>query len=521
MRVLGWIAGLFGVVQACGPGAATADCVDYLDYLHWLGGVPMDWPTGCHLEAVAQTGDYAFVAGWTGGGPGVLFVADVTDPQSPILVTDMLLPGAGSDVARTGNFLCIAQGDSGLVTVDVSNPRSPVIRGRVDTPGYAASVVVAGGYAYVADWDGLQIIGIQNPSFPQLMGHIALEGVTGIAVSGSYAYVAGPESGLTVVAVANAWYPSVCGWTATSGFDFTNVAMSGHYVVMTTNNHLEVVDVLDPWHPQPVASLVTNQGYPWFNDLAVLDGRAYVTAYSSMLVVDLSTPSEPRIVGCVPTQGWGYGVVVNGTRAFLANGSGLQVVDISNPEGPPILGSVSTQGYVRALAESGSIGYAAYSSGLAVLDLSDPSAPTLGGPVDDPEPDRGRGGFRNARVCSELRRRSVRPGRVGRGQPGDRGQPAVAGDHGGSDVGGLSRVPGRARGRTAERRGRHRSAEPAPVGVHESSWQGGGRLRVGPLPLRGLRGLRDAGHRHRGSGEPRSRRAGQRPGQRVRLGLLG
>ena len=57
-------------------GSAGAQCIDYGDYLHWVGSVDT-W----HAYDVAVSGTYAYVAdesGQTG-----LQVIDISDPQNP------------------------------------------------------------------------------------------------------------------------------------------------------------------------------------------------------------------------------------------------------------------------------------------------------------------------------------------------------------------------------------------------------------------------------------------------------
>jgi hypothetical protein len=57
---------------------SAADCIDYLDYLHWVAST--DTP---HQAAdVTVSGTYAYVADYLSG----LQVIDITDPESPQIV---------------------------------------------------------------------------------------------------------------------------------------------------------------------------------------------------------------------------------------------------------------------------------------------------------------------------------------------------------------------------------------------------------------------------------------------------
>jgi hypothetical protein len=90
--------------------------------------------------AVAVQGRYAYV----GVGPR-LVVVDVGDPARPVEVGRTgVLPGVVRDVAVSGSYAYVADGDAGLRVIDVSNPSSPREVGAYDTPGDAWGVAVSG-----------------------------------------------------------------------------------------------------------------------------------------------------------------------------------------------------------------------------------------------------------------------------------------------------------------------------------------------------------------------------------------
>ena len=93
------------------------------------------------------------------------------------------MPGHAVGLAVMGNFLYVADRDSGLQVVDVSTPSSPVIVGHVSTPGYAAGVAVTGDHAYVADGptgpdelSRLVVADITTPESPLIVGSVDLRG---------------------------------------------------------------------------------------------------------------------------------------------------------------------------------------------------------------------------------------------------------------------------------------------------------------------------------------------------------
>ena len=72
--------------------AQDSPCVDYGDYLHWVGVCPMPG----QAWAVAMSGDHAFVADRERG----MAVVDVTDMRNPEEITVIALLGGGRDIAE-------------------------------------------------------------------------------------------------------------------------------------------------------------------------------------------------------------------------------------------------------------------------------------------------------------------------------------------------------------------------------------------------------------------------------------
>ena len=119
------------------PTASAQDCLDYGDYLHWVGAV--DTP-GDYAWGVAVAGNYAYVSSWGSG----LQVIDISVPESPEIVGSVDTPGFANGVAVAGNYAYVSDWGSGLQVIDISVPESPAIVGAVNTPDDARGVAVAG-----------------------------------------------------------------------------------------------------------------------------------------------------------------------------------------------------------------------------------------------------------------------------------------------------------------------------------------------------------------------------------------
>lgn len=206
-------------------------------------------PSSAYANNVDIAGSYAYVAGGAGG----LFVVDVSNPDSPFIVTSLDTPGTSIDVKVSGNNAYIADGSSGLRIIDVSAPSVPLELGFVDTPGIAQDLVKRDNLVFVADGtSGLQIIDVTNPDNPTIMSFVDTPGTAkGVDVEGNIALVA-------------------------------------------DGNTVQIIDITDPALPTILGSVPVSGNVL---DLVVRDNYAYVTAYNGGFhVVDFSTPANPSVV---------------------------------------------------------------------------------------------------------------------------------------------------------------------------------------------------------------------------------
>jgi hypothetical protein len=277
------IIALLGSLVLCG--FAGADCIDYGDYLHWVGSV--DTPDDA--RGVAVSGAHAYIADESSG----LQVVDITNPDDPQIVGSVDTPGSAKGVFVLGAYAYIADTSAGLQVVDITNPEDPQIVGSVDTPGYAADVAVSGVYAYVADYgSGLYVVDITNPEDPQIVGSVDMQSAMGVVVSETQAYVAGMWSGL------------------------------------------QVIDITNPENPQ-IVGIADTPDWAW--GVAVSGNCAYIAdGQSGLQVIDITNPESPHIVGNLDTPGDASGLVVSGTHVYVAD-LDLQILPAQcEPSGTPV-----------------------------------------------------------------------------------------------------------------------------------------------------------------------------------------
>ena len=104
-----------------------------------------------------------------------LSILDLTNPALPTVVNTLSLPDSPIHVRVNGNLLLVADNLAGLMIYDITTPQSPVLRSQVTNIALAADVAVVGQTAFVAaDTDGLAIFDISNPASPVLLSKTSL-----------------------------------------------------------------------------------------------------------------------------------------------------------------------------------------------------------------------------------------------------------------------------------------------------------------------------------------------------------
>jgi hypothetical protein len=167
------------------------------------------------------------------------------------------------------------------------------------------------------------------------------------------------------------------------------LAVRGDLVyAITEYDALVIVDISTPEEPEVVGRF--RNEFPVSHsqaDIALSGDRAYfVVREILMSIVDISQPSQPVELGRYQAPGTILDIVVREPYAYLV-GPGLPVliVDISAPDAPVLVGEVETPGAAYALALSGDYAFVAdRQSGLFVADISDPTAPRAVGINADP-----------------------------------------------------------------------------------------------------------------------------------------
>jgi len=271
----------------------------------------------------------------------------------------------------------------------LTNPYA--VTGYTPVIGYARDVWVEGNIAYVAASEGgISIFDVADPGVPLFVSRWDDTHKQYVARSlfkeegGSYLYLADDDGGLEMLNVAqvdsiyflyNSWNRNCEDVWGTKLNDtlflFVADRDDGLYSFREGPNYLVELS-----HISTEAKLY---------GVLVRDTLAYLAVGELGLeIVDISDPLHMTPVATLPLVGRARDVKVMGDLAFVASSTeGLHIVSVSNPSSPVLLATIDLRGYSMKVAATDSVVFVACGSGgLRIVDVSDPSEPKLIGHVD-------------------------------------------------------------------------------------------------------------------------------------------
>jgi hypothetical protein len=309
--------------------------------------------------------DHAFFGGAT------LRVADLDDAGDPVVVHELLLDDAITDLVAMGGRLFAVDGGARLIVIDAAEPGDAAITGAFDPgdPGWGldrvaaadSNLVVGGavGGRYPGRSSVLHLLDTSGPAgFPTALGSIVLDGPIG-------AIALGPE---LLVAFTR---------------EYSSIALG-----VSFPNTLRFLDVSDPSAPMVVASVETDNSpiAGSVADLAVSQGLLVAVGDDGFLhTLDVSEPSTPVFLGGPLALELGNATITAadtmlhaaGTSSAGGGANGYVLVDISEPLSPTVTGRLSGPGLASPAPVGEHVVAAAFLSGLNVISLEKPSTPRL------------------------------------------------------------------------------------------------------------------------------------------------
>jgi hypothetical protein len=258
----------------------------------------------------------------------------------------------GDMIRIDGGRAYLAAGNT-LTIVDISNPAAPKGLGAYDVPDRIWGFSVIGSRAYMAcDLHGVEILDVSNPAKVTEVGYYKTKGQAhSVEVFGKTALVADHMLGVAYLDISNEVKPVLRGSVFVEGYPryvalfgsllYAVDSPAGFYVVDPAAaeplDPLGAIQTPDAGFGRIISIGVSDQADTRSPKIAVVSGGRVLQLY------DVSKPAAPVLLSTFATPGRGARMTMKNRMAYVAdNAEGIQVVDVSTPSKPRIVSSHKT-----------------------------------------------------------------------------------------------------------------------------------------------------------------------------------
>jgi len=141
-----------------------------------------------------------------------ILVLNTADPTAIQVIHDYgpIQNTIASDIAVVNSEIFIALSEPS--TFKIFSMSNGNFVGTCNLSAGARGMAVSGNYAYITNWNGIDVVNASNYLSPQLIGSLSLGCYGPIAISGNYMYVVGRDSCLWVASIATPSDPQIEGF---------------------------------------------------------------------------------------------------------------------------------------------------------------------------------------------------------------------------------------------------------------------------------------------------------------------
>ena len=157
--------------------------------------------------------------------------------------------------------------------------------------------------------------------------------------------------------------------------DASGLAYAAPYLYMVSHDgKFRVFDMTSPSQPQLVGE-TAGLGNPW--EIVLHADRAYVGDNSlGVIALDISTPQSPSILNIVAARGGVQDIVHANNHLFAAVGSaGVQIFALDNPDLPESIATKSLGGAIISVSVTDNLLWTTDQQSVSVTDISNPAQP--------------------------------------------------------------------------------------------------------------------------------------------------
>lgn len=252
--------------------------------------------------------------------------------------TPLAAPGSGVRIVTAGEELVLFD-----VAPEPSHSITVTVAVSVPLPAPAISLQLDGDMAYVGTESGLLIFAGLEADGPRIVGEFPVGGsVRSVAVYGKRGYLVADGIGGLLIDVSDRAAPRKVGnLPSPTGDPPRELVVAGDQIWGIWDGQVSWWDVSQPQPgPSEIGAFEPSGIVPL--DLVVDGDRAYLTdAEAGLVVLDISDPAAPSVIGSLDTPGQAHAVALaaDGLTGYLADGEcGVRAFSLENPAAPVEVG---------------------------------------------------------------------------------------------------------------------------------------------------------------------------------------
>ncbi len=320
---------------------------------------------------------HAFIAGSQAG----LYIIDISDPINPTLRHRQDIPGFAQDVTINGSYVHVIS-DNGLApnnghirTYDISQPDAPILIDELLVPGRPLRMENHENNLYIANGHSVQVLDVSSASSPKPLGmlsNLSNTGYADIAFTNNHLLAPAGYAGLEIID-PHAYADPVQSKTTTPTSPQRVSLKDNTLYVANAESGLTIYDIQDKANPTLLSTLNT-PGTAF--DVAIQQSTALVAdADSGLLLLDVADPSNPQPITTYATQGAARAITTYFGLAYIATDLGLEIVNFTNPQSPFQVSFLSLPKAHHLALGPGVVYVACDDLGLHIVNTLNPATP--------------------------------------------------------------------------------------------------------------------------------------------------
>jgi len=316
---------------------------------------------------------------------GQLYCYNISNLVDPSFVDILSLPSPSLDMISEGDYLYLANCDSGVKIINISDPEEMTLVQSVPVFDWSRGLVIQGNYLFTTDWWGfVYTIDISTPENAFIAATFeATDFLVGCGEIRAYShslFLSSYGEGVHVLDLTDPLNLSIAATYDVPAASYGIEKRNNFLYVGAFTDGLRIVDISDVYDPLDVNSAFLPSpvwGLTLYDSLVV----APDIRESDVYFMDVSDPTDPEIVGIADHICQDV-TTIDTLLVCTINPGGFEISDISDVTNPEPLGSLNLGWRVRGVVCKDNYAYVSRvdmngPDSVSVIDISNPHNPQL------------------------------------------------------------------------------------------------------------------------------------------------